>query len=379
MQIKSQIKKIIKKFYYSKGLKTNRQIVVFESDDWGAERSFSKKALDELMSKHANFEPDNYQAFDCTETDEDVKKLKKAVLKHKDKNGNPACFTLNFATKNLDYDAMKDDGYKSVKLLGLDEYYKLSSSSKKVLAEVADGEYKGCFLPQLHAREHINTEELIADISTGDQLQKDALNLKIVGVKNSLYCGMDCLNVPSEKSNVIIDDATREFKRIFGQFSESFIAPCYVWKNSDEKTLEENGVKFLQGKLFQNVPAKNGKYKKKLHRFGEKSKVSNIRYFYRNCFFEPSKDLMNGVSEDAILSDIISQIKFAFKCKKPAVICSHRVNYIGGISTENREKCLMLLDRLLSMIKAEFQDVEFMSTPEMCKEILKENAKGSKV
>ena len=379
MQIKNQVKKIIKKFYYSKGLKTDRQIIVFESDDWGAERSFSKKALDELVSKYADFEPDSYQAFDCTETDEDVKKLKQVVLKHKDKNGNPACFTLNFATKNLDYGAMKKDDYKSVKLLGIDEYYKLSGSSKKVLAEVADGEYKGCFLPQLHCREHINTEELIDDIFAGDNLQKDALDLKIVGVKNSLYCGMDCLNLSSEKSGKIIEEAVKEFKRIFGQFSESFIAPCYVWKNSDEKTLEENGVKFLQGKLFQNIPAKNGKYKKKLHRFGEKSKVSNIRYFYRNCFFEPSKDLMNGASEDAILNDIISQIRFAFKCKKPAVICSHRVNYVGGMSTQNREKGLALLDRLLSIIKTEFKNVEFMSTPEMCKEILKENAKGSKV
>lgn len=379
MQIKSQIKKIIKKFFYSKGLKTNRQIVVFESDDWGAERSLSKAALEELVSKHTDFRPDNYQALDCTETDEDVKKLKQTILKHRDKNGNPACFTLNFATKNLDYDAMKKDEYKSIKLLGIDEYYKSLPSSKRVLAEVADGEYKSCFLPQLHSREHINTEELLADIAAGNEFQKDALDLKIVGVKNSLYCGMDCLNVSSEKSNIIINDAASEFKRIFGQFSESFIAPCYVWKNTDEKTLEENGVKFLQGKLFQNIPAKNGKYKKKLHRFGEKSKVSNIRYFYRNCFFEPSKDLMNGVLEDAILSDIISQIRFAFKCKKPAVICSHRVNYVGGINAENREKCLALLDKLLSLIKAEFQNVEFMSTPEMCKEILKENAKGWKV
>ena len=101
MQIKSQIKKIIKKFFYSKGLKTNRQIVVFESDDWGAERSSSKAALDELVSKYTDFKPDNYQALDCTEIDEDVKKLKQTILKHRDKNGNPACFTLILTISNF--------------------------------------------------------------------------------------------------------------------------------------------------------------------------------------------------------------------------------------------------------------------------------------
>ena len=36
MQIKNKIKKLIKQYLYKRGLKTNRQIVVFESDDWGA-------------------------------------------------------------------------------------------------------------------------------------------------------------------------------------------------------------------------------------------------------------------------------------------------------------------------------------------------------
>ena len=374
MQIKNKIKKIVKQFLFKRGLKTNRQIVVFESDDWGAERSFSADSLEQLKVKYPDFKPDNYQAFDSVETDEDVKELKDTILKYKDKSGRPACFTLNFATKNLDYVAVKNSDYKEVVLVPIDEYYKTKPECKKVLVEVADGEYKGCFLPQLHAREHINAHEMIKDIASGDGFQKDALDLNIVGVKKSHYCGMDCLNVSKEKSVEIINEGVQEFKRIFGFASESFIAPCYVWKPEDEKVLEANGVKFLQGNLYQNIPLKNGRYKKQIHKFGEKSKVSELRYFSRNCFFEPSKEVMNGKSENVIVDDIISQIRFAFKCKKPAVVCTHRVNWVGFISKENRDNNLKVLSNVLERLKLEFPNIEFMSTPEMVKEILKENA-----
>ena len=374
MQIKNKIKKLIKQYLYKRGLKTNRQIVVFESDDWGAERSFSAENLEKLKEKYPDFKPDNYQAFDVIETDEDVKRLKETILKHKDKNAKPVCFTLNFATKNLDYDAMRENDYKKVKLVSVDEYYKRAACSKKVLAEVADGEYKGCFVPQLHAREHVNASQLIKDVWGGDSFQLDALKLNIVGVKNSHYAGMDCLNVSSEESLISINEAMQEFKRIFGTTSESFIAPCYVWKKEDEKVLESCGVKFLQGNLYQNIPSKNGKYKKKIHKFGEKSSVSGLRYFFRNCHFEPSKDFMSGKTETAIVDDILSQIRFAFKCNKPAVICTHRVNWVGSINKENREHNLRVLDKVIWQIKLEFPNVEFMSTVEMAKEILKENA-----
>ena len=370
MQTKSKIKNIIKKFFYKKGLKTNRQIIVFESDDWGAERSFSKNNLNELQNKFPDFNPDNYQQFDCLETDDDVDSLKQTLLKHKDKFGNPACFTLNFATANLDYSAIKKDNYKNLKLVTIDNYYKSSSNSKNALSLVKEGMGKNCFLPQLHAREHINSEVLLKDIQT-DKLTKTAFDLKIVGVKKSTYCGMDCLNTTNENSAKILTEAVQNFKNLFGFSSESFIAPCYVWKDNDEKVLESLGVKYLQGKLFQNIPIDSENYKKKIHKFGQKSKVSNLTYFYRNCFFEPSKDNLLGKTDEQILEDIISQIKFAFKCKKPAVICCHRVNFAGGINCKNRIKNIELLDKLLTKIEQTFPNVEYMSTPTMCKEILK--------
>lgn len=373
MQIKKKIVSLIKTYLMKRGLKTQKHIVVFESDDWGADRNYSKENYEKLLALHPEFVPDGYQKYDTTENDEDVKELKKVLLSVRGKDNNPAVFTLNFAMFNLDIPEMQNSDCKEVKLVPIDQYYKQKPKSSKVLAEIADGEYKGCFATELHSREHINSETLLSDIKNGNKLVADAFNLGVVGVNSENYCGMDTLNTSEKNSQEILQEAMGEYERIFGKTSESYIAPCYTWKDSDEKVLEDLGVKFLQGKLFQNKPIGKDKYKKKYHAFGEKSKVSGLRYFYRNCFYEPSRDRLAGKSDEQILKTTMNEIRHAFRCKKPAVVCSHRVNFVGGIYEENRKNNLVLLEKLLKTIKNEYPDVIFMDTTKMCKEMIAEN------
>jgi hypothetical protein len=58
----------------------------------------------------------------------------------------------------------------------------------------------------------------------------------------------------------------------------------------------------------------------------------------------------------------ISEIELAFKYKKPAVISSHRVNYIGSLVQENREHSNKKLKSLLDKIINTWPDVEFISS-----------------
>jgi hypothetical protein len=107
-----------------------------------------------------------------------------------------------------------------------------------------------------------------------------------------------------------------------------------MWDHHVEKTLSKLGVKYLQWITNQYVP-KSGKsnnhkiiYKK--HYFGEKNS-SGQRYFFRNVFFEPSI-----FPNKHWISDCLQRINIAFKCKKPAIIGSHRLNYIGFVNEQNR-------------------------------------------
>jgi hypothetical protein len=50
---------------------------------------------------------------------------------------------------------------------------------------------------------------------------------------------------------------------------------------------------------------------------------------------------------------------------KPAVISTHRINYMGGINPENRTQGLDQLELLLKKLIKKFPDVQFISTDEL--------------
>ena len=69
----------------------------------------------------------------------------------------------------------------------------------------------------------------------------------------------------------------------------------------------------------------------------------------------------------------LAQISNAFLFNKPAVICSHRVNYIGFIEQANRDRGLKNLSKLLHLIVKKWPEVRFISTDQLV-EIMKEDA-----
>ena len=81
------------------------------------------------------------------------------------------------------------------------------------------------------------------------------------------------------------------------------------------------------------------------------------QYITRNCFFEPG----SGEKTDWVDS-CLSEIRTAFRYSKPAIICSHRVNYIGSLNPKNRDNGLAKLKDLLNRIKKYWPDVEFISS-----------------
>ncbi|MBQ8430607.1 MAG: hypothetical protein IJX26_01515 [Clostridia bacterium] len=375
MAIKNKIKAFIKKILNKSGLKTNRQIIVFESDDWGAIRNSSAEAVEQLKKEFPDMLINNYTTLDCLESNDDINELKKVLLSHNDSKGNHAKFTLNFATANPNFNKIKENNYKTFYHERIDETYQNTPHSENVLDEVKDGINLGVFQPQLHSREHINSQFLIDDLQNNAKVKR-AFNLKIVGVTNENYSGLDSLNCSKNETNEKhLTEAMKYFVDLFGFTPTTYIAPCYVWNKDDEIILKNLGVKALQGKIFQNIPITRNNYKKKFHKFGSVSKSSKLKYLYRNCFFEPSKSRLDGNSEDQIINNIMREIEFAFNCKKPAIICTHRVNYTSGISIENRNLNLKLLNSLIEKIKEKYTKVEFMSTDELYEELLNDRNK----
>ena len=365
MKIIKNLKQLIKNVILKKGFKTNRQIVVFESDDWGSVRNTNLEDFKTFKSKHPNFKFDHYQSLDILESDEDVTSLIDVLKKHKDSKGNFAKFTLNFATANPDFKKIKESENSQFIYEPITATYQNSKNSKNVINLIKNAITENVLMPQLHSREHLNSNMLIKSLKE-NTFVSEAFEYKIIGLDDGNYKGMDCLcNCCQESKNVLLQDAYEIFEKTFGFKSKTFIAPCYVWSPKDEQVLSNLGVEYLQGKLYQNIPIAINEYKRKLHKFGEKNKSNNLIYGIRNCQFEPAKEKFTQKTDEQILENVLKDIENAFKNKKPAVICTHRVNFVGGMCENNRKNNLKLLDKLLSCLEKKYSNLEYMSTDKL--------------
>ena len=112
---------------------------------------------------------------------------------------------------------------------------------------------------------------------------------------------------------------------------------------------------------MQRYPLGDGKFEKQLNWLGKKNIYGQI-YLTRNAGFEPSDPC--GTHS---IKSCLKEIEIAFRWKKPAIISSHRVNYVGFIQKANRDSGLELLDKLLKSIISTWPDVEFMTSEELGK------------
>jgi len=228
----------------------------------------------------------------------------------------------------------------------------------------------GVFKPQFHGREHLNVQMWL------DALRKDYPGVRIA-FENEVFSNhidisfdirerfLEAFNIVDASEYSFIQNSITEglelFERVFGFRSKSMIAPNYLWDDEIEKCAYMNKVKYIQGATKQRYSIYISKLKQKnnnFHFLGEKNVLGQI-YLTRNCLFEPSHNYKYGFNK------CVSDIETAFKFNKPAIICSHRLNYIGGLVKKNRDNTLKELSNLLSTIIKKYPDVEFMSSDEL--------------
>jgi hypothetical protein len=74
--------------------------------------------------------------------------------------------------------------------------------------------------------------------------------------------------------------------------------------------------------------------------------------------------MFHSVNKDWV-NDCLKEIEIAFRWRKPAIISSHRVNYIGFLDPQNREKGLEQLEKLLEKMLRRWPEIEFMTSVEL--------------
>jgi hypothetical protein len=373
------IKKTVDKYLDWKSYRSQHPIVVIESDDWGSLRTKDLKTRDKLNQISSSIQKDRFTQLDGIATQEDLELLFDVLNSVKDRKGNPACITANVCTANPDFEAIKASQYQKFAFKPFTQTLKEFSSQKPLFNTWKNGIEQNVFKPQLHGREHVHALAWLAELKAGNKDLLKAFELGAWGIpykaintqrRSNLQASLDIYGLENEIEfhNSWLKDSIKIFKEAFGFAAKSFIAPAYIWHSDIYESLFEGGINALQGIKLQYKPLSGNKrlYNRIPHYIGEKTKNSSIFYTTRNAFFEPlSKAYSEPPSQAEMVKITMKSVHEAIQSKKPVIIGSHRINFIGRISTKHRDNNLKTLKAILNNVVESYPDVEFMDSGQL--------------
>ena len=349
------------------GWKTKRKIVVIESDDWGSVRMPSKSVYVNLLKKGIRVDLCHYNRFDSLESENDLTQLFDVLVKYKDKNGNHPIFTANYIIANPDFEKIRNSFFREYYFELFTETLKKYPNHQNSFTIINQGINQKVFFPQFHGREHLNVNRWMNSIKNGTNETRMAFDNNLYGIstkitsenRKSYMAALEFEDI-SELTwqKQMLSNGLNLFDEIFGYKSMSFIAPNYTWSSELEMFLADVGIKYFQGSGNQINPTLKGNLIMK-HSLGSQNNYGQY-YLTRNCIFEPTEDFHKDW-----LKSVINEIASAFFWGKPAIIESHRVNYIGAIDSIARSTSLLLLDQLLAELINRWPSIEFMNSVEL--------------
>jgi hypothetical protein len=352
-----------------RGWRTRRKLVVFQSDDWGSIRMPDRDTYAALLAAGIRVDRSPYDRLDCLETRADFDALMNVLAAHRDAHGRPPVFTFNTVMGNPDFDAIAGDGFERFHHEHLfDSYRRYRGESLEECWREAMR--SGLIRPQFHAREHLNSNLWMRD------LQRDAPDVRIAfahryfslrvaagkGTQSryrSAYWAdsLEDLRVACETASSGLD----MFAQTFGFKSLTSVACNYVLPAEVEACLLQGGVAGIQTQRGYLQPRPSRSQRPRIrHRFTGEANGHGQRYVVRNALFEPYMD-----SRDDWRDRTLRDIERAFRFGKPAVICSHRINYVAGMDAAHRDRSLRTLDTILAAIAVRWPEVEFIASDEL--------------
>jgi hypothetical protein len=349
------------------GWRTNRKIIVIESDDWGSFRFKNAQTRDLFIP------PDQkdkcWMSYnDCFESADDIKKLFEVLTSVNDKNGKSPKFTFLMNPSNPDFKKIETSNFTQFHQETFLQTLDKRADGQQILNLYKEGLSKDLIEVAFHGREHLNVNIWMKDLQKGDKIARLGFQNNMWGFSKSYITGLKygyratfdiktLQELPSLENN--IKEGITILNKTFNQNTTYFLPPDGPYHLDLNKELVKNGIKNIGlSKLHQN-PTENGVFKKHLFWVGKKIKTG-LTVITRNVIFEPG----SPKHEDWVKPALID-IENAFKSRKPVVISSHRVNYIGSLNEENRSKSLRQLRKLLNKIIDKWPDVEFMSSSEL--------------
>lgn len=356
------------------GWNTKRKIVVIESDDWGSIRMSSKQAFLNLQNAGIPVDKNHYNLYDSLESNRDIEILFETLLKFKDKTGRHPVMTGVNVVANPDFEKIKANDFTEYFYEPYTETLKRYPAHDRVYSLWKEGIDERLFVPIFHGREHLNAQRWLRALKSRNKSTLIGFENGVTGIPR---IGINGGSVPDFQAAFDLDTNAdlvymREvlqsgldlFENLYNYRSKYFVPTNGPFNNSLEEDLYHLGVKYINTAKKQSEPLGEGKYQTNIRFLGKQNQWGQ-HYITRNCFFEPSSSGYERPSNTDWVNHCLREIEIAFRWHKPAVISTHRVNYIGFLHPENRERSLKKLEELLTAMLRRWPEIEFMTSVEL--------------
>lgn len=346
---------------------TNRKLIVFESDDWGSNRMPSIEVYNQLVKEGVlSPNPSHYDKYDTIARAKDLEFLFDTLCTVRDRNGSPAVISPFVNPSNPDFGKIRQSNFQNYYPERFDVTLDRLGEKENVMNLWKQGISGNIFIPAFHGREHLNVPSWIQHLQKRNEKVVKSFNLNFYSVPlNSLPEFLDAFRpalyfskeeqIPQLVSSVY--EGVNQMKELFGQSPKVFCPPNGISHPVFDKESANSGIELVMTNRLRSEPDGHGQLSKSFYSYNSKNKW-NQRFYYRNCMFEPT------YSRNAI-NICLMQIEASFRCFKPAIISTHRVNYIGSLEPKNREIGLNELQKLLKHIVKRWPDSEFISSNDL--------------
>ena len=364
------MKQYLKKHFINcRGKRTKDKILVIESDDWGAIRIPDVKTQSVLAEKGIINLKDPFSKFDILEDENDFNAMFSILANHQNNQKKNPVVTANMVMANPNFQKIKEDNYTAYHFEPFQETYQRYHPDLNTYKKLKQGIQQQLIYPQFHAREHLNVNLWLQRLQQKEQNFLEAFDLKCFAIddhnsENARGNLMATYDYQNDKELKYIRQSIIEglelFKKEFGFNSKTTIAPCYVWNDKIEDIFRFQKVQHFQSSYVQQYNSIDQQKHIRRSMFMGKTNKQNQTYGIRNVLFEPALNSNINWVDKAMES-----IEIAFFWGKPAVIGSHRINYVAGLSEENRTNSLFQLDELLTKVIKKWPDIQFINSEEL--------------
>jgi len=310
-------------------------------------------------------------AADCIETPHDITALEQVLARHVSSTGSSPKFTANFVMANPDFETIEGSGFQSYHYTPYFEEQSLFDGP--ALAAAWSGAIgRGSFGPQLHCREHVKWWTWMEDLRRKGTDATATFDLRMCGVPRvcsgtqtsyfqPIYVEDNYIRSnPQAMADTVLEGAGL-FEAHFGRKSETTIAPVAFWNDGIEALWNEAAIKGIQSPWLQSL--KTDDKLSHIPRYLGQTNRHGQTYLLRNCTFEPRK---RSLGFDRCFADVSR----AFRFRKPAVISTHRVNYVGSVEPSGAAQAREELDRLIQSILTRWPETEFLTSDELYRKVI---------